>query len=79
MKLTINTPKPVVTPPPSFTIDLSLEEALILRSILSRRSQQGLKPLEPLRLALWGATKNMESPVHIAQCNGIGAYIIQKK
>lgn len=75
MKVTVNKPAPVVTPPATFDlIGLTQEEILALRSILARRSPSSLAPLEPLRRQIYAVTNKLDQPFTTD-----GRYSIQRK
>jgi hypothetical protein len=80
MKVTVNTPKPVVVPPPTYNLELTEEEFLALRSLVARRDNRSVTILEPLRLQMWAVSRGKISPFKIEQTTlRLAAYHIRKK
>jgi hypothetical protein len=56
MKLTVNMPHPVQQPPPTFTIELTMEEATALNTLIGKyQTWKVSKPVNELFNALWAA------------------------
>lgn len=80
MKLTVVTPKLIAPPPSTFNIELTEEEFLALRSVVSRRDSSSHTILEPLRLQMWAVTRGKVSPFKVEKTESrLGTYHIRMK
>lgn len=79
-KVIANVPKPIEPPPTTFNVELSSDEFLALRSLVSRRQPMSDRVLEPLRLQMWAVSRKLESPFKIIPAtNSTSAYRIRRK
>lgn len=77
-KVTVHRPTPVTQPPTTYNIELTENQFLALRSLVSRRDNTSSKVLEPLHLQMQAVSRPMVSPFKVVRSDRtIGAYHIR--
>lgn len=58
MKVTVEVPEPVVTPPPTVTLELSLEEAAVVKAAVGSFTNNSTDPFGAVCTEAWNALEN---------------------